>query len=68
MGYSRARELLACPLLSTPSQQLAISMGRATMAWVLIRTFIITPVLFLIAAPILLAFGLYAAFESPSGR
>jgi hypothetical protein len=36
------------------------------MAWILIRTFIITPVIFLIAAPVLLAIGLYAAFESDS--
>ena len=34
------------------------------MAWVLIRTFIITPLLFLIVAPVLLAIGLHAAFES----
>lgn len=34
------------------------------MAWVLIRTFIITPVIFLIAAPVLLAIGLHAAFAS----
>jgi hypothetical protein len=34
------------------------------MAWVLIRTFIITPVIFLIAAPVLLAIALHAAFES----
>ena len=33
------------------------------MAWVLIRTFIITPLIFLIAVPVLLAIGLHAAFE-----
>jgi len=39
------------------------------MAWVLIRTFIITPLVFLIAAPVLLAIGLHAAFESkPTAR
>jgi len=40
------------------------------MAWVLIRTFIITPLVFLIAAPVLLAIGLCAAFESttPAAR
>jgi len=54
-------------------QQLAASMGggaptgRAIMAWVLIRTFTITPVMFLIAAAILLAIGQHAAFEFRSG-
>jgi len=37
------------------------------MAWMLIRTFIITPVMFLIAVPILLAISLHAAFEPRSG-
>jgi hypothetical protein len=34
------------------------------MIWVLIRTFLITPLVFVIAAPLLLAFGLHAAFYS----
>jgi len=37
------------------------------MAWLLIRIFIITPVMFLFAALILLALGLHAVFESRSG-
>jgi len=36
------------------------------MAWILIRTFIITPVIFLIAAAVLLAISLHAAFEPRS--
>jgi len=59
---SRARKSLACPLLSTAHG----TEEKAIMAWILIRTFIITPVIFLIAAPVLLAIGLYAAFESDS--
>ncbi len=34
------------------------------MTWVLVRTFLITPLVFVIAAPLLLALGLQAALGS----
>jgi hypothetical protein len=36
------------------------------MIWIFIRTFLVTPVVFLVAAPILLAVGLHAALEGRS--
>jgi hypothetical protein len=36
------------------------------MIWVLVRTFLITPLVFLIAVPILLAVGLHAALQGQS--
>ena len=36
------------------------------MIWILVRTFLITPVVFVIAAPILLAVGIHAALHTQS--
>ena len=48
------------------ADQYAGTLGEAIMAWLLIRTFLITPLVFLVAAPILLALVLHASLDNRS--
>jgi hypothetical protein len=58
---SSLAQLLLC--ISRGSSERCIG-GDGVMIWILIRVFLITPLVFVLAAPVVLAVSLHAAFGS----
>ncbi len=66
LGQSEQRDFLARLLLHEiqQSRRHSCMKGESVMAWILIRTFVIAPIVLLVATPVLVVYGLYVALDS----